>query len=351
MKKEQAPLIPLFAKFLKANDRNKRTMLGGRTLSSGTKLNYKLLYDRLVEFESQTGFDLSVTSFSVNNKRVFNQQKRYYEKLYKAFTDYLYKERNQFDNTVGANIKHLKVFYKWLNQEEGVFTGEFYKKFYIWKEEIPIVVLQPEQLNFLINDKDFHESLTPTLQRAKDIFVFGCTVALRVSDLLNIKKTSLEVGESHTYLRTISKKTGTFTKIALPQYAVDIIARNKSRNTRIFRPIGSSNLNKYIKEIAELAGWTEVYPKIRRKRGKPITIYREGKSGKHYRFCDLISTHTMRRTAITTMLNLGVDEGNVRKVSGHSPGSIEFYKYVKYSQKQVDSQLEMMHRKLSKQSP
>lgn len=35
----------------------------------------------------------------------------------------------------------------------------------------------------------------------------------------------------------------------------------------------------------------------------------------------------MRRSAITVMLGLGVPEQVVRKISGHAPGSKEFFKY------------------------
>jgi len=339
--------LPLFEKFVKANNRNKRTLHGGRRLTSGTKDNYTRLLDRLIEFQERKNFQLRIHPIHGSNKRIFNQERRYHQKFYKAFTDYLYEDRGQFDNTVGANIKNLKVFYKWINTEEGILTGDFYKSFYVWKEEIPVIVLQPEQLNYLIYDEEFESRLSDRLRRTKDIFVLGCTVALRVSDLLNLKKSNLEFLGEIVYLRTLSQKTGTYSKIKLPQYAVDIIKRNKNRSHKIFQPIGSSNLNKYIKELAEEAGWTYEYPKIRSKRGKPVVQYKKGIRGKQYRFCDLLSSHTMRRTAITTMLNLGVDEGNVRKISGHSPGSKEFYKYVKYSQSRVDDDLDLMHEKLA----
>lgn len=347
MTSKEFEILPLFEKFVTANNRNKRTMIGGRKLSSGTKSNYQNLYDRLLDFSTTKKFHLRVRALNTSNKRIFNQEKRYNQKFYKAFTDYLYINRQQFDNTVGSNIKNLKVFYKWLNQEEGIITGDFYKNFYVWKEEIPVIVLQPEQLNYLIYDDDFDAKLSNKLKRTKDIFVLGCTVALRVSDLLKLKKSNIETIGSVTYLRTLSKKTGTYTKIKLPPYAVDIIRRNKNRTQNIFRPIGASNLNKYIKQLAEEAGWTYEYPKTRTRRGKPIVQYKNGVSGRNYRFCDLLSTHTMRRTAITTMLNLGVDEGNIRKISGHSPGSKEFYKYVKYSQSRVDDDLDIMYEKLA----
>lgn len=346
MKNKEYPLLPLFEKFLSANGRNKRTMYGGRKLTIGTKKNYQLLYARLCEFHQHTGFELRVRALNSTSKRIFNQEKKYHQKFYTAFTDFLYQFRGQYDNTVGSNIKSLKVFYKWLNMEQGILTGEFYKQFYVWKEEIPIIALKPEQLNVLIYSKSLDDLLGNRLRRAKDVFVFGCTVALRVNDLLNLRRNNIEQIGDVTYLRTISQKTGTFTKIKLPAYAVEIIKRNKNRSTKLFEPMGSSNLNKYIKEIAELAQWDYEYPKIRRRRGKPIVQYRNGVPGRQYRFCDLVSTHTMRRTAITTMLNLGVEEGNVRKISGHAPGSIEFYKYVKYSQEKVDDDLDKMHEKL-----
>ena len=53
-------------------------------------------------------------------------------------------------------------------------TGDFQRLFYVRHEEIEIQVLSPEQLKFLIHDAIFENSLTPALQRIKDIFVFGC---------------------------------------------------------------------------------------------------------------------------------------------------------------------------------
>jgi intergrase/recombinase len=67
---------------------------------------------------------------------------------------------------------------------------------------------------------------------------------------------------------------------------------------------------------------------------------------KELRFCDVVSSHTMRRTAITTMLSLGVHEQLVRKISGHTPNSKEFYRYVSWSQTLQDRSTEEMFAKL-----
>ncbi|MBS1510365.1 MAG: hypothetical protein JST86_05955 [Bacteroidetes bacterium] len=65
-----------------------------------------------------------------------------------------------------------------------------------------------------------------------------------------------------------------------------------------------------------------------------------------YRFCDLVTTHTMCRTAITTMLSLGVPEQVVRKISGHSPMSKEFFRYVAIAQACQDQEVSRMFDKL-----
>jgi len=97
----------------------------------------------------------------------------------------------------------------------------------------------------------------------------------------------------------------------------------------------------------ERAGFTQELPKFRERRGRLVEIARSVDGKKlSYRFCDLVSTHTMRRTAITTMLCLGVPEQVVRKISGHSPGSKEFYRYVTFSQSYQDDETSIMFSRL-----
>lgn len=67
---------------------------------------------------------------------------------------------------------------------------------------------------------------------------------------------------------------------------------------------------------------------------------------KSWQYYDHLSSHTMRRTAITTLLVLGVPEHVVRKVSGHAPGSKEFYKYVLIAQELLNKEVQQAHKKL-----
>jgi integrase len=248
---------------------------------------------------------------------------------------------------VGQNIKIIRVFFNYLQKDLLIPVGDFHKNFYVRKEEIPIVILLPEELNFLIYNKIFEESLPEKMQQVKDMFVFGCTVALRISDLLALKTSNLRINGSDWYIIVRSKKTGTDTQIRLPDYAVSILKKYKAKNSRLLPHFNKVNLNLYVKRLIELAGYTQPVGKQREQQGKvrEINQLKQNKTSS-YRFCDLITTHTMRRTAITTMLSLGVPEQVVRKISGHSPMSKEFFRYVSLAQTYQDQEVSKMFDKL-----
>ncbi|MBK9382677.1 MAG: site-specific integrase [Chitinophagaceae bacterium] len=92
------------------------------------------------------------------------------------------------------------------------------------------------------------------------------------------------------------------------------------------------------------AGWDHPLPRIRHRQGCPVEI--KTAAGQTYRFCDHITAHTMRRTTITTLLMLGVDESVVRRISGHAAGSKEFYRYVVVVQDYLNSKVKAAQQKL-----
>lgn len=326
------PIIPLFQQFISETEKGKRLQKNGLRVLKSTLNCYRTVMCNLRAFEESTEKKILVNINLSSNKRDFLKEAKYYSTFYNQFTNFLY-AKNCKDNYVGMVIKLLRTFFAYLNETKGYHTGLFYKKFYARHENIPIITLSPVQLQMLIKNKEFEKTLTPELIETKDMFVIGCTTGLRFSDLSTLKWHNVQEFNGKKYLISQSKKTKTEAKVKLPQYAIDILDKNRKNKKQIFKPIYLSHFNKNCKIIAELAGWNAVIGKHRQIKGKPSEIKLNGKS---YRFCDLISSHTMRRTAITTLLNLGVKEQTVRSVSGHSPTSHEFYKYVKYSDSLLD---------------
>ncbi|WP_300564697.1 tyrosine-type recombinase/integrase [Flavobacterium sp.] len=251
------------------------------------------------------------------------------------------------DNYVGANIKVIRVFFNYLKNDKDFYTGDFQRLFYVRKEEIDIFVLSPEQLKFLIHDKAFETQLLPSEHRIKDIFVFGCTTGLRYSDIFLLTNKNFELQDGEWYLKLKSLKTKTFSYIKLPNYAIAIFQKHqpKSDKTPVFGKISLFNFNKTLKKVGEKAGFTTVIEVSREKQGKTQKITKKTDITQN-RFCDKMSSHMMRRTAITTMLILGMPEHLVRKISGHSHSSSSFNRYVHYAQAYMDKEISKVHSKL-----
>ena len=339
----QYNFFDLLDKMISQMSAGKKLLPNGKQYSSGTIDNYRHLRRLLFRFSSEKKFELKIVDARRLTMRELKVQRNYWKKFYLHFTSFLYNDLNCFDNFVGSTVKLLRAFFGHLRRDLMIDTGLFYKDFYVRNEQIPVLALTPEQLRFLIYNKDFESKLSAQQRKVKDIFVFGCTTALRFSDLRKLTKGNIVESDNSYYLFTKSQKTKTYARVKLPDYAVEILKKYKARKTGLLPLMSLDNLNFHIKQLIEKAGWVEPVKKVREKRGNPKEIRKETIS---YRFCDLVSSHTMRRTAITTMLTLGVPEHIVRNVSGHAAGSKEFFKYVAIAQIYKDRELDTMFSKL-----
>lgn len=343
-KKEMA-FLPLYEKFIAASKSGRRIQPNGKRISPHSVMNYYGPLRLLEKFCLHYQFVLRLRQLRYLNKRDILAEKKYWKNFYLKFSNYLYKVCGHHDNYVGHTFKTLRTFFNYLNKDQMLDVGEFHKIFYVRKEDLPVIALLPEELNFLIYDSDFTNSLSFKLREVKNIFVFGCTVALRFSDLMALNKTNLRIVNDSFYLAVRSKKTGIDTQMKLPDYAVKILEKFKGNGNKLLPVCNSTLFNELIKLICEKAGFTQPANKLRSIRGILVNIKNKTEKnprGKQYRFCDMVTSHTMRRTAITTMLCLGVPEQLVRKISGHSPMSKEFFRYISLAQTYQDKELSSM---------
>jgi integrase len=340
--------VSLFRRFIRDSRRGIRLLPNGEKLAAGTVVNYEYTLKILIKFCVAKGFYLRIRSARNITGHEIIKERNYWKDFYKRFMDFMYNDLGYFDNYAGQTIKNIRAFYNYLNKELAMGVGDFYKLFYVRKEQIDVFALSPEQLNFLIYDKVFENSLSQRMKQVKDFFVFGCTVALRFSDLVSLRTNNLRLVNGQLYLAACSKKTKTDSLVKLPPYAIEVINRYTKFNKKKLLPtFNISNLNKFVKRLLEAAGYTQSITATRHRRGKAIELKNTKAGAKYNRFCDVATTHTMRKTAITTMLCLGVPEQVVRKISGHAAGSKEFYRYVSFAQTYQDHETETMFQKLS----
>ncbi len=338
--------MPLFKAFVKEQVDGKHLQPNGKIIRKATIKNYKTLLKNLIGFEQKEAKAIRIKDYDSLNKRTRIIESHYWEKFYLKFTDYLFSEVDAYDNYVGMNMKLLRAFFNYVNHHLCIPTGQYHDNFYRLEEEIPVIVISPERLHFLIYNQELENKLTKRLKIKKDMLIFGCTTALRFSDLTSLNKTNIEYIGDRVYLCKQSIKTGITMRILLPDYCMEILKKYKRRKRSLFPPISNTNFNIGLRTIARLAGWTELVGKTRSRRGVAITQYSLENNMQEYRFCDLVSSHIMRRTAITTLLQLGMNEINVRHISGHRPNSASFFRYVNYSASFFDDEMNKYYEKL-----
>lgn len=340
-------LIPLFKKFIRESTNGKRRMPNGQKLKHRSIINYFSALKHLVAFEEFKGETLRVVTNIGKNRRKILMERNYWKKFYREFSDFLLEQQKCYDNFSGSIFKTLKCFFRYLRQEKYLQIQDCCEHFYVRKEEPRIIALLPEQFCFLVLNETFEQKLSLPQRRFKDMFVFGCTAALRHSDLVNLQVKDIEFRCGQHFLVFRSLKTSTPVCVKLPPFAVDIFKKysvKKRPHRQLFSYLSLANFNKNIRRMAEKAGWTERIGKYRTRNGRLIEIKTPTRNV--YRFCDMLSSHTMRRTGITMLLMLGMPEYLVRKISGHSAHSKEFFRYVHVAESYITDEIDKAHQKL-----
>jgi integrase len=339
-------LLPLFEQFVRYNSKGRRLKPNGFPVTRTTAKNYVNTLRLLREFEVYSKVYLRIKLTYKMTPKQLHSEFQYWRRFYASFSGFIYKKGNCFDNYLGTIMKNIRAFFRYLIYEKHMMIGDFYRLLYVKREEVEILILQPSRLSFLICNKDFENSLPRHLQRTKDFFVFGSALALQFSDLQNIRKCDINNIEGNWFLFVRSKKTDSVSRIKLPRYAIvifDHYSKRKSPSTYLFNTGCLRQFNKNLQAIAERAGWTEEIGKRRKRNGQVVERYRYSKGKQLFRFCDLISSHCMRRTGITAMLMTGMPEHVVRRISGHAPQSHAFYRYVSLTQDFVDKEVDKFH--------
>lgn len=257
--------------------------------------------------------------------------------FYYDYTAYL-KNKKYSINSVGKCIKELKAIMN-AAEVEGYHRNNAWKdkKFKGTRVEIDSIYLTQEDLDKMmdVDLSKYEEGHTI----ARDIFMVGVWTAQRVSDYNNIKKEDFSTltknvmreeddpkkpGEKKawiekqeiTYLNIRQKKTGA--KVAIP-CNTQLKAILEKYNYQLPH-LEDQVINRYIKEVAEAAGLTELVEIETTKGGTP--------QKEKIQKCKLIHTHTARRTGATLMYLAGVDVYDIMKVTGHSSPAM-LKKYIK----------------------
>jgi site-specific recombinase XerD len=279
--------------------------------SPDTIANYKSTLSYLQKFASDTGTALiyNIDESWVREFIVWLTKPKMVEKRLRNGNVKKFPNNGYSKNSIAVTIGNLKGFLSHMYRAKK-HTSLFYKHdvFLMSREEADAEALDIEEIKKL-----YELPLKGARERARDVFVFGCWVALRSDDLQRINEYKLR----GKFFEVLTSKTGA--KVIIPVHPMaKAIYEKYNGEMPIFK--NNNNLNRHIAALCKDAGITEECM---------ITITRGGKKvAEYYPKCDLISIHSARRSFATNAVLAGIPDRRIMKITGHETES-SFRKYVR----------------------
>jgi len=232
------------------------------------------------------------------------------QEFYNSFLNYCITTRKHSANTLRRNVGLLKTFLNWALEKNYTYNSEF-KNFKSPRSQITDeIALTLEQVKEIYN-ADL--SNKPRLERVRDLFVFGCSTGMRISNYSKVCKNDIEDG----YIKVNDKKNKEKQlKIPLNDFSLEIL----EKYNYILPSISTQKFNDYVKKVFEELKFKQNIKKTTRVGNEFIEVVQP--------FYDRISSHTARRSFITIMKNKKIPDKVIMGFTGHKSLEV-FNKYYK----------------------
>lgn len=281
--------------------------------------HYKVCKDTVLEYEAFIGKRLRFDDIDMN--------------FYHRFTAW-FNTKNLSQNYIREKIQIIKAVVNDARQIDGLHNNSAVEQrafsvredtsesIYLTEDELMKMyhlVIDANAVKTLMEDKRPHNVArkVAAMKKARDMFLIGAFTGLRYSDYSRLKPTSIEDG----VIKSRNQKTGIFTAVPVHWVVQEIIEGGYDFD----HPLYEQKLNKQIKDVARLAGFTEDVSISRIIGGRPTEIVK-----KKY---ELVSSHTARRSFATNAYKAGVPTIAIMKVTGHTREAT-FMRYIKISEKE-----------------
>lgn len=241
-----------------------------------------------------------------------------YDNLVKFFM-----KKKYSPNTAGRHIKNLKTLMR-ASRNEGLHNNTETERegFKVIKIPVQNIYLTETEIRAL-----FDKELKGADELYRDVFLIGCYTAQRFSDYSRIRPEMIRaLPNNKKAIELIQKKTGA--KVVVPiRPELDHLLKKYDYN---LPKVWEQKLNDRIKNIAREVEITDPIP---------LEQYRGGLSIKStVSKCDLIKTHTARRSGCTNMFKAGIPSIEIMKLSGHKTER-EFLKYILIDEEETAERL------------
>ena len=224
------------------------------------------------------------------------------------YVDFLSKVKKMKNTSVDKQLDFLRWFFRWTLAKRFHDVNDFETfRPKLKKTRNRVVFLTKDELEKLKNYVAPEDR--KNLERVRDVFLFQCCTGLRYSDVFNLRR--CDVHEDHIDVTTI--KTNDTLRIELNEESKSILDRYKNitfEKDKALPVISNQKMNDSLHDLCKLAGINEMVRKTYF-RGKERIDEVKPK-------CELVGTHTGRRTFICHALSMGIPPEIVMKWTGHS---------------------------------
>ncbi len=240
------------------------------------------------------------------------------------YRDYVkfFRKKDYSTNTIGRHIKTLKMIMG-ASERKKLHTNNQYNQsdFRGLTEKVDNIYLNLEELEKIYKLK---LEKNPEWIAARDVFLVGCFTALRYSDYSRIGPQHIqELPSGKRIIRIITKKTKEEVLIPFWHWILEeLIDKYPDGMPKTHE----QKVNERIKKIGKMAKIVEKVNKLTYKDGLRLEV----STAK----CNLIKTHTARRSGATNMYKQKIPTVDIMKITGHTLES-NFFKYIKVTKEET----------------
>ena len=218
------------------------------------------------------------------------------------------------NSTVENHVSYFTQILKWAFEHGYLKHGKD-----VIKHKTPTLKLAPQKAVIYLKWDEFQKLYNyefpedkKYLELVRDRFCFCCLTSLRHSDLDILRRANFDNPDDPTKFTFISKKTNDGLTVFLVPEAIALYKKYLDIPTGglAFPKKHNQNMNKGIKEIAKMLGFTREVEMMQYCGKKPVY--------KTSQLCDVIGTHAARRTFVVHALEEGMSPEMVMTFTGHA---------------------------------